>query len=318
MLTLSQLAQIRKDLLEMISEFPTSEFDDAVNYKINLLNNLKVNSLPSEYHYRIDRAILPYKDFIQSDKQVIDDIYQLVDEVDETMYLVSEQIDSKFGHKFGHISEFVRPNAYYTRVSPEIKEKIKVKINSFSSHLYPGLILGCKFKEWIDCMLASDPLYINNFAVHNLEEIINTYPAEYQRRLRLYNIRGVDYELLPREQFGIIVSWDYLTYIRQYNLILYLIDVYDLLRPGGTFIFNYNNHYLVSTAQSIEQGFISSHCYAEIVRTCVKLGFQIVSDNQHKETINSEFDDVSWFELRKPGNLATVKLAQVLGSINQK
>jgi hypothetical protein len=318
MLTLSQLAQTRKDLLEMISEFSTAKFDDVFSYKINLLTNLKATDFPLEYHDRIDRAILPYKDFIQFDKQVIDDIYQLVDEVVQTMYLVSDQIDFKFGNKFGHISEFVRPNTYSTKLSPEVKEKVKVKINSFSSHLYPGLILGCKFKEWIDCMLASDPLYINNFAVYNLEEITNTYPAEYQRRLRLYSNRVVDYEVLPREQFGIIISWDYFPYIRQNDLILYLIKVYDLLRPGGTFIFNYNNHYLVSTAKNIEQGFISSHCYSELIKTCNKLGFQIISDNWHEETINSEFDDVSWFELRKPGDLSTVKLAQVLGSINQK
>jgi hypothetical protein len=235
------------------------------------------------------------------------------------MYLVGDQIDVEFENKFGHISEFVRPNAHSTRISPEVKEEVKVKINSFSSHLYPGLILGCKFKEWIDCMLASDPLYINNFAVHNLEEIIKEYPAEYQRRLRLYNIRGDICHTLPREQFGLVVSWDYLPYIRQNDLILYLISVYDLLRPGGVFIFNYNNHYLISTAKNIEQGFISSHCHSQIVKTCVRLGFEIISDNWHEsDSLNPEFDDVSWFELRKPGDLSTIKLAQVLGSINQK
>jgi SAM-dependent methyltransferase len=317
MSTLSQLAQNRKDLLELISKLPTSEFENAVNYKINLLNNIKDNGLLSKFHYEIDRSILFYKYITVSDSNIINDLRRLVDNISQDMYLIGRQIDSEFENKFNHISEFVRPNTYGTRLSPKVKEEVKVKINSFSSHLYPGLILGCKFKEWIDCMLASDPLYINNFAVHNLEEIIKDYPAEYQRRLRLYNIRGDDSHILPQNQFGIIVSWDYFPYIRQSDLIVYLIEMYDLLRPGGTFIFNYNNHYSVSVAKNIEQGIISSHCYSEIVETCNKLGFQIVSDNCGKNH-SPEFDDVSWFELRKPGNLFTVKLAQVLGSINQK
>jgi hypothetical protein len=183
--------------------------------------------------------------------------------------------------------------------------------------VYPGFILGCKFKEWVDCLLASDPLYITNFNLASIDEIIAEYTPEYQRRLRLYEVKGCNYQALPQEQFGIIVSWDYFPYLSQDNLILCLTAAYNLLRPGGTFIFNYNNHYLRSTAKDIEQGVIGSHSYSQIIEACANLGFQILRDNQI-ESDDPNFDDVSWFELQKPGKLSTTKLKQVLGQILTK
>jgi hypothetical protein len=301
----------------LISELSVGRFNEVVYHKLNLLDQLKANSLLHKYHKEIDEAVLYYKEICQTNNKIISHLHQLVDTITKDMQACGQQIDREYGQSFGFESKFARVGTYSIRIPPEIKAKIKVKIISASSHIYPGLILGCKFKEWIDCLVASDPLYLTNFNDTSLHELITEYPIEYQRRLRLYKIKDSDYRLLPQEQASIIVSWDYFPYITQQNFNLCLTAAYNLLRPGGTFIFDYNNYYLTATAKNIEQGIIAYHSHDQLIKICIELGFQIISDNQY-ESDTPEYDDVCWLILQKPGNLSTTKLKQVLGQILTK
>jgi hypothetical protein len=57
--------------------------------------------------------------------------------------------------------------------------------------------------------------------------------------------------------------------------------------------------------------------YRHLTKLCQEIGFEI--DSQH-DIPNTDplIQTISWLEIKKPGNLKTVKLKQVIGTIGQK
>jgi SAM-dependent methyltransferase len=114
--------------------------------------------------------------------------------------------------------------------------------------------------------------------------------------------------MLPENQFGFVLSVDYLDY-KPLNIInRYLVDIFRRLRPGGTFMFTYNNCNQVYGARNVENNF---KCYTpgtEVINLAQQAGYKV---SKHFD----EFEHISWLELTKPGDLASLRGGQTLGEI---
>ena len=310
---LIELVQVREDLIKLLTQLDPAPLAD----NINLLNRIA----DSRYSDTVIEKITAYQTLNADNVNIIRSLGELIDTVEHDIdtlveeTLLTQELQNKF--KFNNFKS--KPNTYNhkTALDDELKSIIRARTAVYSNHVYPGLILGCKFQEWIELLLASDPLYIANFNSEDLLPLLSAYPEVYQRRVRVYEINDQEYSILPQGQFSLVFSWDYFPWIFQHELDKVLVEVYNLLRPGGAFIFNYVNGDVPASASQAEQGFVSWASSHRIKQLCSKIGYEIVSFNDY------DFNDptigfISWAELRKPGELRSMKVHQVLGEIQQK
>jgi predicted methyltransferase len=89
----------------------------------------------------------------------------------------------------------------------------------------------------------------------------------------------------------------------------YLKQIYAAMRPGGIFMFSYNDGDTPAGA-GMAENFAQTYMPKSMLKPlCESVGFDI----------DGEFDfetNISWLEVKKPGQLQTVKAHQVLGEIN--
>lgn len=207
----------------------------------------------------------------------------------------------------------VAENIRSIRVMPikdVVRNEVLDRIRLHSNWQYPALEIGCRDGEWTNHLVASDPLYIADFHREFTESAVKEFPEEFQRRLRVYLLKTPE-ELLttmPKNQFNFIFSWNFMNYASLDTIKEYLKIAKELLRPGGTFMFSYNDGDRPAGAAMAENFFMTYVPKHMLVLMAESLGFEIL--NQRTRDIS-----VSWIEVRKPGILETNKAHQVLGKI---
>jgi SAM-dependent methyltransferase len=199
-------------------------------------------------------------------------------------------------------------------ISAELEAKIISKITEYSNLRYPALQINPRSKKWIDPMVAGDPLYLTYCYIDIIKEIIKSYPELYQNRLRLYEIKDRDFSTLPQAQFSLVVCWDYLNYLSIDKIEKYIREVWKLLRPGGHFIFSYNNCDLKGSALMAENWACSYSNLRWLIKLLKEIGYEITAlhDDETGDAFNTH---ISWVEIKKPGDLKTVKAAQAMAQI---
>lgn len=198
-------------------------------------------------------------------------------------------------------------------LSANIQQDIISRIQLHTSWKYPALEIGCRDGEWTKHLVAADPLYITDHYRDFLESASQQFPDEYQRRLRSYLSRDTDLSMLPSGQFGFVFCWNFLNYRSLDTIKEYLKSVKELLRPGGVFMFSYNNADQHEQAGYAEGFWMSYMPKSMLVPLCESLGFEVVQTRD----VRGEGTAVSWIELKKSGTLQTVKAHQVLGEIKR-
>lgn len=186
-------------------------------------------------------------------------------------------------------------------------ERLKIKTN----WQWPALVIR-PFHAWhVDSMVACDPLYFADTDPDLLAATDDWFTPEYQRRLCKYVFKETQPQMfgqLPLSQFGLIYASFFLNFRPIEMITKYLAEVLGLLRPGGYFVFTFNNCDTISGAQLFER-FSGSYTPARIVKAeAEKIGYEVVF----------EFSDAgatSWLELRKPGTLSSIRSGQTLAVI---
>jgi SAM-dependent methyltransferase len=97
----------------------------------------------------------------------------------------------------------------------------------------------------------------------------------------------------------------------------YLKEVFQLLRPGGHFVFSYNNCDIEGPALAAELQVASFVTARWLVKLCDEIGYEL-NELHDVETGDAFTTHISWVEIKKPGNLRTVKAAQALAQIIPK
>ena len=196
-------------------------------------------------------------------------------------------------------------------MSDAVHSEILNRIQLYSDWHYPALELGCRDGEWTGDLVANDPLYVVDHYREFLDSTMNKFNPDYQRRIRPYLIKDQDMSELPQGQMGFVFCWNYLNYRSLDTVKEYLKSVKDLLRPGGTFMFSYNNGDIPECAGYVDNGWMSYIPKSMLLPMCESLGYEVVFSRD----IRGEGTSISWVEIRKPGTLETIKAHQVLGKI---
>jgi hypothetical protein len=200
-------------------------------------------------------------------------------------------------------------------INPVKKLQLRSRLQTYTDWKYPGLIIRPSHSPWVEDLVALDPMYFVDTHEDLIASAISQFPPEYQRRLRCYVIDEFSnrpiFEKLPQQQFGFVYGFDYFNFRPLEVIKQYLSEVFELLRPGGTFFFNFNDCDQQGGVGLTENSF---SCYTParlIYEYAVKLGYKIT----HQETIDAAS---TWVELTKPEQLTSIRGGQCLAAILRK
>jgi SAM-dependent methyltransferase len=199
-------------------------------------------------------------------------------------------------------------------LSDSLQTEIHNRIQLNTNWKYPALEIGCRDGEWTKHIVAADPLYVTDHYRDFLQSTAGQFPDEYQRRIRPYLIKDTNFDVLPQGQFGFVFCWNFLNYRSLDTIKEYLKSVKELLRPGGVFMFSYNNGDITESAGYAEGFWMTYMPKSMLIPMCESLGFEVY----HDRDVRGQGTTVSWLELKRPGTLETVKAHQVLGEIKRR
>lgn len=298
---LYDLVKYRNELSDALEDL---RLDSAISNRINDLKKLKIqNPLCAN---QVASLILQYDHLAMQEETIVSNVKLSIEQLSVDIDCMSAELFDNdiyrelFSEK--HISQFSQCMKY----TDAIEHTILGKITSYCDWHYPALQINPRFKKWIDSMIASDPLYLVTLDVNELKLLILEYPELYQNRLRLYKSVDRSLSLLPQNQFGFVLCWDNFNYLSIEKIKTYVEEVFKLLRPGGVFMFSYNNCELLGSAKKAEAG-SNSYCDNSLLKKLFnEIGYDIIAF-QNIETGDAVNPYISWAEVRKPGELSTIK-----------
>ena len=182
---------------------------------------------------------------------------------------------------------------------------------------YPGMIIHPGREPFMQYMIGNDPLYLVDESPDLLDMVdLSNYSEIYQRRLRKYVIEeSFDHEILkqiPNSQFGICLAYHYFDFRPIEMIERYLVEIYQKLRPGGTLIMTFNDCDRPAGLTLVENNYASYTRAPAIKDLAIRLNYTV--DFFYWEPGGP----MSWIELRKPGELASLRGGQTLAKIMPK
>lgn len=308
---ISDLLRYRDDLKLKISEL---NLDNSIKQDCILLDNLLGHHLSNSTTEKLQQARNRYNDISGHFDEVIKTLQDILIEIDNI-------IDDKSSGIFNqtNIDFFKDYSNYNFTTDGTIDSAVQAAIHKHADHFYPALQFGCgvKTKTLTGDLVANDPLYLCDFSQENIDNVSNQFNDIYNKRLRKYVLTQHELHQLPHNQFGFIFSWMLFNYANFATVTHYLERIIRLLRPGGYFIFSYNNCDLLESCLVAESGGMSYVSKRHLIRVCNQFGYEVVNTYDMPNT-DYHVKYISWIEIRKPGELSTVKRRQVMGAIYQK
>lgn len=304
----SELVEFRQRLRDAYSIEPSR------NELITLDNAVKAIRATSQPDPTLDQltGVIAH---LQTVKQTLEDNQdQFAALMAELDFIISREGQKFFGENYKLELEYdAVENIRKIRVLPlsdEIQSELLSRIQLYTSWQYPALEIGCRDGELTKYMVSADPLYIVDHYREFTESAVKDFTDEYKRRIRVYLTPDSDLSILPPNQFSFILCWNFLNYRSLDTFREYLSQAYNLLRPGGVFLFSYNDGDRPAGAGYAENFFMTYIPKSLLIPLCESLGFEVISDQAREMAI-------SWLEVRKPGQLQTIKAHQTMGEINQ-
>ena len=203
----------------------------------------------------------------------------------------------------------------HTRVSAATQDTMLNRIRYHSDWRYPGMIIRPGNRDLIDHLVNYDPLYLVDIDSELLTPAVERFNDQYQRRLGCYVIDEQDPEIfgaLPTGQFGFCVAIDYFNFKPIPVIHRYLEELFEKLRPGGTVAFSINDGDHVPALLLMESGF---GCYtpgSAVIDAADDIGFELTYQ------YHGDGEPVTWLELRRPGDLHSLRGGQTLAKIIPK
>lgn len=200
-------------------------------------------------------------------------------------------------------------------LSQEAETLLLARLQGNSDWRYPAMIIRPSTESFIEHLVSFDPLYILDHDHDLLRPAMQRFPQNYQQRIRPYVIseRDSDQVLgkIPDGQFGLCLVYNFFNY-KPFEIIRrYLQEIFIKLRPGGV---------LYMTINDCDRAHCVALCEAHF--TCYTPG-GMIRDLAESMGFRYHFawtdgGNLSWVELKKPGELTSLRGGQTLAKIIEK
>lgn len=191
-------------------------------------------------------------------------------------------------------------------------EKLTARIKLLADWRMPGMIFRPTAEAWMQDLVTLDPLYIVDHDQALLQPFMAQFNELYQRRLRPYVLdKHIDAGVLsqlPDDQYGLILAYNFLNYKPLPLMKIYLSEILKKLRPGGTLLFTFNDCDIAQNMGLWERMFMMYQPWRLLKPYLDELAVEIVS-------VNHDGGDMVWAEVRRLGQLVSLRGAQTLAKI---
>lgn len=305
---LSELVKLKENLDLYVKDDKVIE---AITNLSGVLKKLNTETLDSNFIEYFDKSISQCVQAQNLISKITQDLPQVFTSINEKIGYQSSKYFAANYQMDLILDEEGERRTRDKAFSDEAREILSTRLRIYSDWHYPALEIGPGRGVWTDELIGNDPLYLVDIRQSYLDETLNKYNETYQRRLRPYLLdpfSSPDLSSLPQNQFGFVASINVFEYFAFDTIRQYLEEVWKVLRPGGVFLFSYNNGERHASAQLAENGTVSYIPKTMLVAFCETHGYEVITTYDLDST-------VSWIEIRKPGELKTVKSHQALGQI---
>lgn len=309
---LSELVAFKNEL-DQLSALPAQQ---AADIEINKISHL-VESFP---------LTVPYSDQVnQRQLAVAQKFIELENQLNELKQLTKKQIEDIERPCFAESYRLYEEEMIFETVeyilnrrpviSAETEDFYRARISRYTNWKYPAMIIRPGLESYIDHMVACDPLYLVDEKYDLLAPTLDQHNEVYRRRLRPYVINerqdGEILTQLPVGQFGLIFAYNFFNFRPLEVIRRYLVELYQKLRTGGVLIMTINDCDRNKGVMLVEQHFA---CYTPgnmIIDLAKSIGFEV-------EFIWTDDGPSTWLELRRPGELTSLRGGQTLAKVIPK
>lgn len=317
---LSDLVAYRDDIAQHSVAKDASRMFKTVQ---DLINDVNANRV-SEAHDKIRFGEGTYLEQALEDNALLE---QTVNDVQQNLEFYLEQLDIAIveqgeqylrdsrdhfdqGWKLDDVNVILDRKLEYTK---ELADKLRSRLSVYADWRYPGLCVGPMRSEFTDELISNDPLYVCDIDEQLLTPFLEEQNDVYRHRVRPYVIQHWDWNRklfkdLPNGQFGLVFIANYFEYKPLEGIKSILTEVHDLLRPGGTCMFTFNDCDNYQNIKLCEVGFKSYTPGNMLMEVAKELGYKITYKHDHAYGFG-------WMEITKRGSLRTRKGGQVLAKV---
>ena len=192
--------------------------------------------------------------------------------------------------------------------------KLKHRVKNLADWKYPSVCIRPGLEDHVHWLVPAHPLYLVDTDRALLHPAISRFNNKYQQHLRPYVIKesqNSPLHFLPDNQFGLIYAYYFFNF-RPFEVIkIYFSEIFKKLKPGGNFVFTFNNCDEADGVILAENVFC---CYTPaglLLKLVESLGFE------HVETVNAG-GGLFWMQIKRPGELTTLRGGQTLAKILSK
>lgn len=319
---LSELVAYRNHL----SGFNVSDIQYTARHKLEeIVYNVKNSVIqPRAFTQTLEedqeRVLDAFENFSSTLIELINELDGMIETAEKTQYTESSRLYNEEVARYGRLDEPTNKKVNQQildrrmPMTTNVQQMISNRIKSYADWKYPGLIIRPGAETFISDLVALDPLYIVDYSKELLQPALSTFPEEYQRRLRVYeqDPRSSDVlATLPNNQFGLCLAFNFFEFTPLEVVEQYLKSIFNKLRPGGVLTMTFNDCDRAHCVALVEKNFCFYTPGKRVTAIAKSIGY--------KQMFSwTDMGNLTWLELRKPGELASNRGGQTLAKIVNK
>ena len=204
------------------------------------------------------------------------------------------------------------------QITPDARLMITNRIKSYIDWKNAGMIIRPGREDFIKHLVECDPLYIIDHDEELLKESVTEFSEEYQARIRHHYITDVTthtgkplIETIPNGQFGFCLAYNFFNFVAMEPFEQYLKEIFSKLKPGGILALTFNDCDYAHGVGLVERNYSFYTPGKRVLAAAKSIGY--------KQMFSwTDGGDFTWLELRKPGELVSLKGGQTLAKILPK
>jgi SAM-dependent methyltransferase len=319
---LSELVAYRNHL----SEFDVGDIQYAARHKLEeIVYNVKNSVIqPRAFTQTLkedqERVIDAFDHFSSTFVELINELDSMIETAEKTQYADSSRFYNEEVARYGRLDENTNKQVNQQildrrmPMTADVQQMISNRIKSYVDWKYPGLIIRPGVETFISDLVALDPLYIVDYSKELLQPALSTFPNEYQRRLRMYEQDPCStnvLDTLPNNQFGMCLAFNFFEFTPLEVLEQYLKNIFVKLRPGGILAMTFNDCDRAHCVALVEKNFCFYTPGKQVKAIAKSIGYRQMFSW-------TDMGNLTWLELRKPGELESIRGGQTLAKIVHK
>ena len=267
-----------------------------------------------------ERIVNAFDHFNSTVSELINELDSMIEVAEKTQYTESTRLYTEEMARYGRLDEptnkKINQHILDRRMSMtvDVQQMISNRIKSYVDWKYSGLIIRPGVESFINDLVGLDPLYLVDYSKELLDPACSTFPEEYQRRLRVYeqdpcstNVLGT----LPDNQFGLCLAFNFFEFTPLEVVEQYLKNIFNKLRPGGVLAMTFNDCDRAHCVALVEKYFCFYTPGRRVKSIAKSIGYRQIFSW-------TDMGNLTWLELRKPGELESIRGGQTLAKIVNK